>query len=70
MTEQELNKARNKIAEHIKNKREELGMSQQDLADKTGFRLNTIKNFEAGKFWLNLKDYIVIRDALQLPDIY
>jgi hypothetical protein len=30
-------------------------------------KIATIKRFESGKFWLNMKQYILLRNALQLP---
>jgi transcriptional regulator with XRE-family HTH domain len=70
MTEEKLNEIRFKISDSIKQRREELKLSQQQLADKTGFKLKTIVNFENARFWISLKDYIIIRDALELPNIF
>jgi ribosome-binding protein aMBF1 (putative translation factor) len=68
MTESELNKIRIKIASSVREKREQLGISQVDLAEKTGLGIATIKRFESGKFWLNMKQYVIIRNALNLPN--
>lgn len=67
MNEKELNNSRIKIAAVIQNRRNELGISQATLAEQTGMGLATIKRFESGKFWLNMKQYILLRSALQLP---
>jgi len=67
MDEQKLNESRIQIATFILNKRKELGISQAALAEQTGMGIATIKRFESGKFWLNMKQYILLRNALQLP---
>ncbi len=69
MTEKQLNEARMKIADRAKKRRAELDISQEALAGQTGLGLSTIKRFESGRFWLNLKQYIIIRSALNLPDL-
>jgi len=67
MDEKKLNESRQQIAAFIQNKRNELGISQAVLAEQTGMGIATIKRFESGKYWLNMKQYILLRDALQLP---
>lgn len=67
MTEKKLNEVRSKIASIIEERRNELGISQAALAEQTGMGIATIKRFESGKFWLNMKQYILLRNALQLP---
>ena len=67
MDELQLNESRVQIATFILNKRKELGISQTALAEQTGMGIATIKRFESGKFWLNMKQYILLRNALQLP---
>ncbi|MFC4230596.1 multiprotein-bridging factor 1 family protein [Parasediminibacterium paludis] len=67
MTNEQLNESRQQIAAFIQNKRKELGISQAELAQQTGMGIATIKRFESGKFWLNMKQYIMLRNALQLP---
>jgi len=66
MTETILNEARNLIASFLKNRRLELGMSQQDLADQTGMARATINRMEQGLFWLGMKQYLLICEALHL----
>jgi transcriptional regulator with XRE-family HTH domain len=66
MNEKTLNEARNLIAGFLKDRRLELGLSQQDLADKTGMARETINRMEAGKFWLGMKQYLLICEALEL----
>lgn len=67
MDEQKLNESRKQIAAFIQNRRNELGLSQAALAEQTGMGIATIKRFESGKFWLNMKQYVLLRNALQLP---
>lgn len=66
MNEKALNEARNLIAGFLKDRRLELGLSQQDLADKTGMARETINRMEAGRFWLGMKQYLLICEALEL----
>lgn len=67
MTEKQLNESREKIAAFIANRRNELDITQAQLAEMTGMGIATIKRFESGKFWLNMKQYVLLRNALQLP---
>lgn len=60
MNEKVLIAARDMISGFLKNRREELGMTQQELADSSGMGIATIKRFESGKFWLNLKQYLIL----------
>lgn len=60
MNEKVLLEARNLISGFLKNRREELGMTQQELADLSGMGIATIKRFESGRFWLNLKQYLIL----------
>jgi len=67
MNEKELNESRQQIAAFIQNRRNELGITQATLAEQTGMGIATIKRFESGKFWLNMKQYVLLRHALDLP---
>jgi transcriptional regulator with XRE-family HTH domain len=69
MTEQQLNEARQKIAESIQARRKELGITQDALAVQTDMGIATIKRFESGKSWLNMKQYVKLRSALEMPEI-
>lgn len=60
MNEKVLLEARTLISGFLRNRREELGITQQDLADASGMGIATIKRFESGKFWLNLKQYLIL----------
>jgi transcriptional regulator with XRE-family HTH domain len=66
MTEQTLNEARKIIAGFLKNRRIELGMTQEQLADRTGMARETINRMERGLFWLGMKQYLLICEALCL----
>lgn len=50
MKDEVLNEARRLIAGFIKSRREELGLTQQELADKAGLGWATVQRTEAGKF--------------------
>ena len=64
--EKVLNEARTIIAGFLKDRRIELGMSQQILANKCEITRETINRMEAGKFWLGMKQYLIICEALHL----
>jgi len=64
--EKVLNEARAIIAGFLKNRRIELKLSQQDLADKVCMARETINRMEAGRFWLGMKQYLQICEALHL----
>lgn len=66
MNENVLNEARNLIAGFLKNRRLELGLSQYDLAERTGLARKTIIAMEQGRFWLGMKQYLIICEALHL----
>ena len=66
MNEKVLLEARKMIAGFIRNRRIELKMSQEELAERTRLGIATIKRFEAGKFWINLKTLLIICNALDL----
>ena len=70
MDEKKLNESRQQIAAFILNRRNELGITQAQLAEMTGMGIATIKRFESGKFWLNMKQYVLLRNALQLPTYF
>ncbi len=64
MNENTLNEARKMIAEFIKSRRVQLMLTQQQLADKAGWHQQTIQRIEAGKFFLNLKQLLIICECL------
>jgi transcriptional regulator with XRE-family HTH domain len=66
MNEKTLTEARTMIAGFLKDRRIELGLSQQELADRTGLARKTINAMEQSKFWLGMKQYLQICEALHL----
>jgi len=60
MQEQILQEARQLISGFLKNRRVELNITQDELAEKSGMGIATIRRFESGKFWLNLKQYLIL----------
>jgi len=66
MTDKELLEARQMMANFFKARREELNMSQIQLAEKTGLGIATIKRFENAMFWPAVKQYIIICEALNI----
>ena len=66
MNDKDYTEARKWIAGFIANRRKELGFTQEELAEKTGLGIATIKRFEDGKFWINLKTLLFICHELKL----
>lgn len=66
MNENILNEAREIIAGFLKQRRLELGYSQALIAEKTGLGLRTIVRAEQAEFWLGMKQYLLICEALHL----
>jgi transcriptional regulator with XRE-family HTH domain len=60
MNERVLLEARGLISGFLQNRRKELGITQEQLAELSGMGIATIKRFESGKFWLNLKQYLIL----------
>ena len=60
MNEKILLEARALISGFPQNRRKELGIAQDQLAELSGMGIATIKRFESGKFWLNLKQYLIL----------
>lgn len=66
MTEDQLNQERQKIAEELKARRQHLKLTQRELAEQVGMQEATISKIEKGKFWPNMKQYVLLLDALRL----
>jgi transcriptional regulator with XRE-family HTH domain len=66
MNPEVLHQARELIAGFISSRRKELGISQKELADRTGLGLATIQRMEDAKFWPGLKQLLIICHALDL----
>lgn len=65
MKEEVLLEARALISGFLQNRRKQLGITQEQLADLSGMGIATIKRFESGKFWLNLKQYLILCHHLE-----
>jgi transcriptional regulator with XRE-family HTH domain len=57
---------REAIAAQLKDRREELGLSQRALAEAAGVGEATIIRMEQAKFWPNVKQLIAVCEALDL----
>jgi len=66
MTENKLLETRLEIAGFLKSRRLEIGLTQRALAAKCGFAFKTINAMENGHYWLGMKQYIIICEALEL----
>lgn len=66
MNEKVLIEARNLRAKFFKERRIELGMTQQELADKCGWQRESIARMEAAKFFINEKQMYILCNALDL----
>lgn len=66
MNEIVLEEARIKIASFFKNRRIELNLSQQDVADRAGLSRKSINALEGAKFWPSMKLYMQLCYALHL----
>jgi transcriptional regulator with XRE-family HTH domain len=66
MNEKVLIEARKITAGFLKNRREELGLTQEQLAEKCEWKQETISRIEAGKFFMNTKQLWIICNALNL----
>lgn len=60
MNEKVLLEARNMISGFLRKRREELGMTQEELAEVSCMGIATIKRFESGRFWINMKQYLIL----------
>lgn len=60
MTEELLNEARELISRRFAERRKELGISQEKAAELSGLGIATIKRFESAKFWIGLKQLLIL----------
>jgi transcriptional regulator with XRE-family HTH domain len=61
-----MEEARKMIAVILRSRRLELGYSQAHVAKKTGLGVRTIIRAEQAEFWLGMKQFLLICDALHL----
>ena len=66
ITEKELITKRELTATLIRERRVNLGWTQEKLAEKTGFERANISRIEAGRYFLSTKQLWVLCDALGL----
>lgn len=59
-----------KIGERIKNRRRDLGISQEQLAEILGVTYQQVQRYENGMNRLNVENIQVIADALSAPVSY
>lgn len=59
-----LNSSRERIAAALTKARYESGLTQDAVSKLTGMSPATIKRFESGKFWINLKQLVIYCDAI------
>ncbi len=64
MTNQQLSEARNKIASFLKDRREEQGLTQFQLAIAVDVKRQTIQKIEYGEFLPNLELFLKILQKL------
>lgn len=53
------------ISGFLRNRRKALGITQDELAELTGMGVATIRRFESGKSWINLKQYLILCQHLK-----
>ena len=70
MNQELLNEARTVIAGFFHDRRKELKITQPQLAEATGIGVATIRRFESGKHWLNLKQLLLIMQVLELRPFF
>lgn len=64
MNAKELQAVQQRIALQFKQYREALGVSQAELAKRTGVSIATIKRIELATQWPGLKQVVILADAL------
>lgn len=60
MDEFVLNEARELISRRFADRRKELGLTQEQVAELSGLGIATIKRFESAKFWIGLKQLLIL----------
>lgn len=56
-----------RIGKRIKQCRENLGLTQEKFAEKTGFTINYISTLERGKSFPRCENLIILLNALEVP---
>lgn len=60
MTDEQLNEQRKKIAALLKRRRNYLQLTQEQVSEMSGLGIATLKRLESGKFWIGLKQIIIL----------
>lgn len=60
MNEKTLEAARELISQRFAERRKELGITQEKAAELSGLGIATIKRFESAKFWIGLKQLLIL----------
>ncbi len=66
MNEQVLIEARKKLAGFLKERREELGLTQLQLANKCNWKQQTIQRIESANHFISTKQLWILCNALEL----
>lgn len=66
MDESILNEARELISRRFADRRKNLGITQEQMAEISGLGIATIKRFESAKFWIGTKQLLILCQAYQL----
>ncbi|MFJ1430970.1 multiprotein-bridging factor 1 family protein [Capnocytophaga canimorsus] len=66
MATEEIIKKRENVAKIIRNKRESMRLTQEELAQRVGFKANTILRIETCKFSPNADQLYMIAEALEI----
>ena len=69
MQTESLDRSREIIAQMLKARREQLQLSETDLAVQLGWKPQTIEKIEAGKFWPPMAQFMALLQILNL-DMY
>ncbi len=66
MATEEIIKKRENVAKIIRNKRERMRLTQEELAEKVGFNTSTILRIETCRFSPNADQLYMIAEALEI----
>ena len=61
---------RKRIAEILRDRRKELGYTQNELGSMIGVKQQTVQRIERGKFFISTKLLLLILEALQLSIVF
>lgn len=66
MTDDTLQQALRIIGDYLRRRREELGLTQTDVARRAGISLRTVQRVESADSWIGLKQFLQICEVLHL----